>query len=101
MTTTAFLMLLSAFSILSGLVTEVIKDIVKDRANLSFNIVALVVSLIIGGVGTGIYYQLNSIAFTMNNVIYIILMGFASALCSMIGFDKVKQALIQCGFIKK
>lgn len=101
MTTTAFLMLLSAFSILSGLVTEVIKDIVKDRANLSFNIVALVVSLIIGGIGTGIYYQLNSIEFTMNNIIYMVLMGFASGLCSMIGFDKVKQALIQCGFIKK
>ena len=96
-----FLILLSAFSVISGLITEGIKKIATDKANLSYNLVALIVALIVGGVGCGIYYQLNDILFTVNNIIYMILMGFASGLASMVGFDKLKQGLIQCGFIKE
>ena len=95
MTITTFLMLLSSFSVLSGLVTEGIKKLISDKANMSYNIIALVVSLVIGGVGCAIYYQLNTIPFDINNVIYMILMGLASGLCSMVGFDKIKQAVEQ------
>lgn len=95
MTITMFLMLLSAFSVISGLVTEAIKKIIKDKANFSYNITALIVALVVGGFGCGIYYQLNSIPFTTNNVIYIILMGFASGLTATVGYDKVKQAILQ------
>lgn len=95
MTTTMFLILLSAFSVVSGLVTEGIKNITTDRVNLSYNIIALITALIIGSGGTAIYYQLNNILFTVNNVIYAILMGLASGLVSMVGFDKVKQAITQ------
>lgn len=99
MNTTMFLILLSAFSVLSSLVTEGIKNITTDKVNLSYNIVALVTALIIGGVGTAVYYQLHTIPFTTNNVIYIVLMGLASGLCSMVGFDKVKQTIEQ--FVNK
>ena len=95
MTTTIFLMLLSAFSVLSGLVTEAVKKLISDKANMSYNLVALIVALIIGCGGCAIYYQLNAILFTVNNVIYMILMGFASGLVSMLGYDKVKQAIEQ------
>ena len=95
MTTTTFLMLLSAFSVLSGLVTEGIKKLISDKANMSYNIIALVVALVIGGAGSAVYYQLNAIPFDVNNVIYMILMGLASGLCSMVGFDKIKQAVEQ------
>lgn len=95
MNTVTFLILLSAFSVLSSLVTEGIKKIASDKANLSYNIVALIVALIIGGIGCGIYYQLNAIPFNTNNIIYIVLMGLASGLVSMVGFDKVKQAIEQ------
>lgn len=95
MTVTMFLMLLSAFSVISGLVTESIKKLVNDKVNLSWNITALVVALIIGSCGCFIYYQLSAIAFTSNNIIYAILMGLASGLVSMIGYDKVKQAVLQ------
>ena len=95
MTTTTFLMLLSSFSFLSGLVTEGVKKLISDKANMSYNIIALIVSLIVGGVGCAIYYQLNTIPFDINNVIYMILMGLASGLCSMVGFDKIKQAIEQ------
>ena len=101
MTTTTFLMLLSAFSVLSGLVTEGIKKLISDKANMSYNIIALIVSLIIGGVGCAIYYQLNAIPFDINNVIYIILMGLASGLCSMVSYDKLKQCIEQISGNKK
>ena len=95
MTVSTLLTLLSAISVISGLVTEGIKKIVNDKANISYNITALCVALVVGGIGCGLYYQLNEIAFTVNNIIYMILMGFASGLVSMLGFDKVKQAIIQ------
>lgn len=95
MNTTMFLILLSSFSFLSSLVTEAVKGITSDRVHLSYNIVALITALMIGGGGTGIYYQLNAIPFTVNNMIYIVLMGLSSGLVSMVGFDKVKQAIEQ------
>lgn len=95
MTVTMFLMLLSAFSVISGLVTESIKKLVNDKVNLSWNITALVVALIIGSCGCFIYYQLSAIAFTLNNIIYAILMGLASGLSSMVSYDKVKQTIEQ------
>ena len=95
MTTSTFLMLLSLFSVITGLITEGIKKMAKDRANLSYNIVALIVSIIVGVVGCAVYYQLEGIMFTTNNIIYMILLGFASGLVSMVGFDKVKQTIEQ------
>ena len=95
MTTSIFLILLSSFSILTGLITEGIKKMSQDKANLSYNIIALIVALIVGAVGCCVYYQLNNIAFTTNNIIYIVLMGLSSGLVSMVGFDKVKQTIEQ------
>ena len=90
-----FLILLSVFSVISGLVTEAIKKLVNDKANFSYNLIALIVALVVGGAGCGLYYQLNEISFTSNNIIYMILMGLASGLVSMVGFDKVKQTIEQ------
>lgn len=95
MNATMFLILLSAFSVISGLVTEGIKNIATDKVNLSYNLVALITALIVGGGGTAVYYQLNAITFTTNNIIYMVLMGLASGLVSMVGFDKVRQAIEQ------
>lgn len=95
MNTTMFLILLSSFSVITGLVTETIKKVATDKSNLSYNIVAIVTALIVGGCGTAIYYQLNGISFTADNIIYIILMGLASGITSMNGFDKVSQVLSQ------
>ena len=95
MTTTTFLMLLSSFSVLSGLVTEGIKKLISDKANMSYNVIALVVALVIGGVGSAVYYQLNAIPFNLDNIIYLVLMGLASGLCSMDGFDKIKHPIEQ------
>lgn len=95
MNSTMFLFLLSAFAVISSLVTEGIKNVTTDKVNLPYNIAALVTALVVGGGGTAVYYQLNAIPFTVNNVIYAVLMGLASGLVSMVGFDKVKQAITQ------
>ena len=95
MTVTMFLMLLAAFSSISGLITEGIKKLISDKKNLSYNLLALIVALIVGGVGCVIYYQLTGIPYTTNNIIYIVLMGFASGLSSMVGYDKIKQMIQQ------
>jgi hypothetical protein len=92
---TQFIMLLASFSIITSLIVECVKKIVTDKANISYNLTALIVAMIVGTVGCCIYYQLNTIPFTINNIIYIVLMGFASALTSTLGYDKVKQCIMQ------
>ena len=101
MDVTMFLFLLTVFSVLSSLITEGIKNIVKDKENLPTNIVALVVSLLVGGIGTGTYYMLNDIVFNTHNVIYMILIGLANGLVAMVGYDKLMQSLNQLGISKK
>lgn len=95
MNISTFLFLLAAFSTITGLVVECIKKITTDKANISWNITALIVALIVGGCGCLIYYQLNGMPFTANNIIYAVLMGFASAMSSTLGYDKVKQTILQ------
>lgn len=89
-----FLSLLLSFSAISSLATEGIKTLIGDK-KISYNILALVVAMIVGGVGMCFYYQLSNIPFTINNIIYLILMGVSSGLTSMVGYDKVKEAISQ------
>ena len=87
-----FLILLTVSSIVTGLVTEVWK---KLTTNFPVNIAALIVGLLVGG-GTGVLYlYFNAIAFTTQNIIYLVLLGFASGFAATLGFDKVAQAIKQ------
>lgn len=91
MTLATFLILLSALSALSGYITKWIKNIIVDRENLKYNILALVVAFIVGGCGTAFYDLLNEVPFNTNSIIFIIIMGLACGLVSMLGFDDVKD----------
>lgn len=93
MSTQLFISLLFAFATLTGLIVEAIKKVVKKE--LPYNFVAVLIGLVIGSVGTIVYYILNGIPFITNNVICAIIMGFASALCSMVGYDKLKELIAQ------
>lgn len=95
MNMTTFLILLSAFSVISSLITEGIKNMASDRANLSYNLITLIAALLVGSCGTAVYFQLNAIPFTTDNIICLLLTCFASGLTAMVGFDKVKQAIEQ------
>ena len=95
MTVNMFIFLLFVFSVITSLIMEGVKKIIKEKDKLIYNIVVLVIGLIVGGAGMPIYYQLFGIPFTTNNIIYIVLMGLASALSATVGYDKVKQTIDQ------
>ena len=103
MTMTLFIAL---YTVLAGAVASLITEAVKKwYANAdkpySSNIIALVVSIVSGGLGTAVYYILKGIPWTVNNIICVLLMIVAIWVTSMVGYDKVKQLLDQIGEMKK
>ena len=89
MTVEMFLALLLGLSTLASLITEAIKKIFNSDGNIT----SFIVSIVVGLTGTLIYYQLAAIDFSLNNMIYAILMGLASSLVSQLGYDKIKEAI--------
>ena len=59
------------------------------------NILVVILSLIVGVAGTGVYYVLFSIEFNAINIVCMPLMGLATAVGSMVGYDKVIQTIEQ------
>ena len=96
MNTNIFIMLFTLYSIATGLVVEAIKKLL-DEANKKYapNLLAFIVAIVIGTVGTLVYYQLYGIAFDVNNIICAVLLGALSGIGAMVGFDKVKQFIGQ------
>ena len=96
MTIEMFLILLTAFSVLTSLFTEAVKKFFDSlEVEYASNIIALIVAVFVGGVGTVIFYLFNGIELNLVNTICVFLMMGANWLGSMIGYDKVKQAIIQ------
>lgn len=96
MTIEMFLILLTAFSVLTSLCTEAAKKFLDSlEVTYASNIIALVVAVFVGGGGTVIFYLFNGIELNLVNNICVFLMMGANWLGSMIGYDKVKQAIIQ------
>lgn len=89
-----FLLLLGLFSVLTSLITEGVKTkFLVDTDSVYYNLVALVVAIVIGVVGTLTYYVLNYITIDFRLVIFAILMGLASGLVSMTSYDRVHDVL--------
>ena len=91
-----FMLGLLVVSTLTSLVTEAIKKILSERgityyANTLVGVVATVLSAAIGVA----YVFLTGVGFTAQTIVYIIMMVFISWLCSMVGYDKVIQAIKQ------
>ncbi|MCD8107314.1 MAG: aminopeptidase [Oscillospiraceae bacterium] len=91
-----FLMGLLVSSTVTGLVTEAIKNILSEcgksyKSNLLAGIVALFVS---DGLAVG-YTVLMGIVWTRQIVVIAVALVLCSWLCSMLGYDKVVQAISQ------
>lgn len=98
MTVEVFMILLTFFSVITSLCTEAVKKVCDSiGATYASNIIALAVAVFVGGAGTAVYYAFNNIEPTLTNMICIFLMMGANWLGSMVGYDKVKQAIIQIG----
>lgn len=96
MTIEMFLILLTAFSVLTSLCTQAVKKFL-DSLNVEYptNIIVLIIAIFVGGVGTMIFYVLNGIELNIVNTTCVFLMMGANWLGSMLGYDKVKQAITQ------
>lgn len=96
MTAETFLILLTAFSTVTSLAAEAVKKLL-DKMELTYasNVIVLVVSSLVGGLGTIGYYILNNVEVTAANVACVVIMMIANWIGSMVGYDKVKQALTQ------
>lgn len=91
-----FLLGLLVVSVLTGLTTEAIKKVMTEygktyRANTLAGIVSAILSVAIGSA----YIVLAGIGFSETAIIYLIALIFMSWLCSMVGYDKVMQAISQ------
>lgn len=95
MTISMFVILLFAFSTLTGLIVEGIKQKFLSSDNKKYNLIALVVAIIVGFIGLILYYYLNHLVINFETFVLAVLMGLASALVSMTSYDKVVQAIEQ------
>ena len=86
-------------SVFTGLIVEAIKKMTTAEGRQT-NLIAAVVSVIVGvsfGVG---YILLNKLSFDTQNIISIILLVVCSWIVSMVGFDKFRQTIEQIMFKK-
>lgn len=96
MSITLFIALLVAFSAITSLCTEGCKKILDGiKVSYASNVVAFIIACVVGVCGTCIYYILNSIEFNIANIIYMVLMGIATSVGAMVGYDKVVQTIEQ------
>lgn len=96
MTITLFISLFTLGSCASSLFTEAVKKAYQNAGkDYSANVVALVNSAVVGGLGTAVAYMLLGIPWTVNNIICLVLMIVVVWMASMIGYDKIMQLLDQ------
>jgi len=96
MTITLFVTLFTVGATIAGLFTEAIKKAYQNAGKqYSANIIALIDSVVVGGLGTAAAYMLMGIPWTVNNVICLLLMMVVVWLASMLGYDKIAQMLEQ------
>lgn len=91
-----FIALLVAFSTVTSLLTEAFKKLLNDTTiKYSSNVLVVIIACIVGIFGTGVYYTLCGIEFTLANIVCMPLMGLATSVGSMVGYDKVIQTIKQ------
>lgn len=96
MGTTTIMALLAVLATLTSLLTQGLKMFLDEmKIRYASNILVLICSLVIGCGGTALYYVNYQVPFNALNSVYLALMGIANWLVSMLGYDKVKQAVDQ------
>lgn len=102
MTFEVFMCLLAIIATATSLITEGVKKTLEIfNVRYVTNIVVLCVSIVVGGLGTCVFYLWHGYDWSMNNIIWILLMTGANWLGSMIGYDKVIQTITQIKSSKK
>ena len=98
MTVTVFLILLAVCAAATSLMVEGIKKFLDGmEMEYASNVIVLAVALIVGCGATALYYVNYSVPFTALNSVYLALMGIANWLGATLGYDKVRQTIMQIG----
>lgn len=87
-----FLVMFGACSLITGLVTEAEKKLVKD---FSANLLALITGAVVALAVTVVTFIFKDIPYNTINVTYVVTLVFASGLGAMLGYDKVMQTIKQ------
>lgn len=98
MTVTVFLILLAVCAAATSLMVEGIKKFLDGmEMEYASNVIVLAVALIVGCGATALYYVNYRVPFTALNSVYLALMGIANWLGATLGYDKVRQTIMQIG----
>lgn len=96
MSVTTIMTLLAAMAAVTALVTQAVKAFLDSlKVRYVSNIVVLVIALAVGCGGTALFYENNQIPFNALTSVWLALMGIANWMTAMVGYDKVKQMLMQ------
>ena len=87
-----FLVMFGICSLVTGLITEAEKKLIKD---FSTNILALITGAIVGLLVAVATFIFKDIPCNTINVTYVVILVFASGLGAMLGYDKVMQTIKQ------
>lgn len=102
MTIELFIFMFTVGAMAAALLTEAVKKAYKNAGvNYSANKIALINAAIIGGFGTASSYVLLNIAWTIQNIVCLILMVVLIWIGAMIGYDKIIQLFAQIRSITK
>lgn len=95
-----FLIGLAVCSAFTGLMTEAVKKMVGTKSKfMKSNLLVAVCSVIVALIVVIVYAILSNITVTLSYLTICFVLTLLSWLCSMVGYDKVKQTIDQ--FIKK
>ena len=101
MTITLFITLLTAFSTVTSLLTQGVKKILDEKKiAYASNMLVVIIACIVGIGGTAACYILTSVEFDIANTTCMVLMGLATSLGAMTGYDKIVQLIGQLNFGK-
>ena len=90
MTITIFGILLLALGGFTNIIVEFIKNFLSKRdGEVDPQIIAICVGLIVGIVGTAIYYAVFGIPFTALNIVWMFLEALCVVIGSQVGYDKL------------
>lgn len=102
MTITLFIFIFTVGAMAASLLTEAVKKAYQEaEKKYSANKIALINAAIVGGFGTASAYVLLDIAWTIQNIICLVLMIVLVWIGSMIGYDKIIQLLAQIKITKE
>lgn len=92
-----FLLMLLACSIFTSLIVEGLKNMLTNRGRtlVSSNIIVAIVAVVLALAVSVCYALYFGVAFTVRYVICMVALCLLSWLCSMVGYDKVMQAISQ------